>query len=104
MSSVVIEGMHVTDGAGRSVSFQSLNSPGTLEKQLRHDHQVYSSREALPVIVMTEPEGDTAGNYIGTVVVATDDEHRLKTIDRAIRCLESVKVGLLEAGHRDESI
>ena len=101
MSSVVIEGMHVTDGAGRSVSFQSLNSLGTLEKQLREDHQVYSSREALPVIVMTEPEGDTAGNYMGTVVVATDDEHRLKTIERAIRCLEAVREALGETGHHD---
>ena len=102
MSSVVIEGMHVTDGAGRSVSFQSLNSPGTLEKQLREDHQVYSSREALPVIVMTEPEGDTAGNYyMGTVVVATDDEHRLKTIECAIRCLEAVREALGETGHHD---
>jgi len=53
------------------------------------------------MIVMTEPEGDTAGNYMGTVVVATDDEHRLKTTERAIRCLEAVREALGETGHHD---
>jgi hypothetical protein len=38
---------------------------------------------------------------VGHVAVAADDEHRLRTIERAIRCLEAARDGLWETGHGD---
>lgn len=94
-----IEAFYRMGADGRSTSFDTLHYPDRLMGQLR-DQGVCGTAEASPVVILTEPD-DQPGNCQGTVAVANDD-HYLETIDRAIRCLEAVRAGLLEAGHSDD--
>ena len=52
------------------------------------------------MVILTEPD-DRPGEHQGAVAVASDDKY-FATIDRAFRCLEAVRAGLLEAGHTDD--
>ena len=97
---LVIEGFFREGADDRSVSFGTLRDPGGLRVQLR-EHGVFSPSDAEAVIVMTKPDGDRSGNHIGSVSVL-EDTHHFTSIDRAIRCLEAVRAGLVEAGHSDE--
>ena len=83
------------------VSLDSVNDGDAFLTTLRRDYVACASHEALPVIVLTEPDRDVSGNHIGTVALASYDEHRLQTIARAILCLEAVRVRLIEARNAD---
>ena len=51
--------------------------------------------------IVTGPGGFVPGGSRNSVAVAHDDEHRLRTINRAIECPEAARTGLIETGHRD---
>ena len=102
-SRIVIRSFYREGPDEGSVSMDSVNDGGALLTALRRDYGICASHEALPVIVLTEPDGDVRGNHIGTVALADYDQTRTQTINRAIRCLEAVRAGLLEAGHVDSA-
>ena len=95
-----VEGFYREDAEGRSMSFTTLRDPEKLRGQVR-ENNVYGAPDSNPVVIFTNPDGDEPHCDMGTVGVAMDDKY-LVTIDRAIRLLEGVRAGLLEAGHADD--
>ncbi len=103
--SVFVQGFHRTDdNNGTSVIFtDNLNDVDTLGTELRRQGIYFACGDDVsPVVLMLDTGQEAAGNCLGTVAVAGQDDHPQRTIEFAIMALEAVLAGMRESGHTDD--
>jgi hypothetical protein len=85
---------------GGAVNFDRMSdSP---DEWLR-DHDVYSLKDAEPVVIMvdTTESRETNGEYCDTVALHGDNDRPLQSIERAIAALEMTHAALVAASSDD---